>query len=38
MDVLGLIHKWFTFMHEMGHMLLHYNKNDTLITIEESVD
>lgn len=31
-------HIWFAFMHEIGHLLLHYNKNDTLITIEESID
>lgn len=31
-------HIWFAFMHEIGHLLLHYNKHDTLISIEESID
>lgn len=31
-------HIWFAFMHEIGHLLLHYNKNDTLIYMEESID
>lgn len=31
-------HIWFALMHEIGHLLLHYNKNDTLITIEENID
>lgn len=28
-------HIWFAFIHEVGHLLLHYNKNDTIISIEE---
>lgn len=28
-------HIWFAFMHELGHLLLHYSKNDTIISFEE---
>lgn len=29
-------HIWFAFMHEIGHLILHYNKKDTLISFEEN--
>lgn len=31
-------HIWFAFMHEIGHLLLHYNKKDTIISYEDSDD
>lgn len=31
-------HIWFAFMHEIGHLLLHYKKNDTFISMEDSAD
>jgi len=31
-------HIWFAFMHEIGHLLLHYNKNDTLVSMDENID
>ncbi len=27
---------WFAFMHEIGHLIKHYNKKDTIITFEDS--
>ncbi|OPF51562.1 hypothetical protein BH721_01260 [Clostridium baratii] len=29
-------HTWFAIMHEIGHLLLHYNVGETLISMEES--
>lgn len=31
-------HIWFAFMHELGHLLLHYNKRDIIISYEEDVN
>lgn len=31
-------HIWFAFMHELGHLLLHYNKKDVIISYEEDID
>lgn len=28
-------HIWFAFVHELGHLLKHYNKNETFISFEE---
>ncbi|MDD3140106.1 MAG: ImmA/IrrE family metallo-endopeptidase [Lachnospiraceae bacterium] len=28
-------HIWFAFMHEIGHLILHYNKDETLISYED---
>ncbi len=29
---------WFALMHEIGHLLLHYNKNDVIISYEDEED
>lgn len=29
-------HIWFAFMHEIAHLLMHYNKNDIIISYEDS--
>jgi HTH-type transcriptional regulator/antitoxin HigA len=29
---------WFAFIHEVGHLLKHYNKKDTIISYEDSED
>lgn len=31
-------HIWFALMHEIGHLLIHYNKKDTIISYEDSAD
>lgn len=31
-------HTWFAFAHEIGHLLLHYNKTDIILTYEEDND
>lgn len=28
-------HTWFALIHEIGHLLLHYNKNDVIVSYEE---
>ena len=28
-------HIWFAFLHEIGHLLIHYNKKDTIISFED---
>lgn len=31
-------HVWFAFMHEIGHLLIHYNYKETIISFENSED
>lgn len=31
-------HTWFALMHEIGHLMLHYDKSHTLVSIEEKVN
>lgn len=31
-------HIWFAIVHELGHLILHYNKNDIIISYEDSED
>lgn len=31
-------HIWFAFMHELGHLILHYNKKDVILSFEDGTD